>query len=285
MKFLKVIFSFLSVLVLSSCLSDSDPGIEQYYPNRDAGIAFLEANKSNEGIVVTNSGLQYKILAEGSGEVQSDAGLVKAKVKLIKIDGTVISNTFTLDEEELGYITLASVIPGVYEGVKIMNIGALYKFYVPYELAYGVLQFENLDPYSALIVEIELLEAFDDVAGFFENNALNENVVVTASGLQYEVIAKGVGENPSENSTVKVHYHGTFLNNQVFDSSVDRGETSSFELSNVIKGFSEGVRLMKPGAKYKFYMPSDLAYGENGSGVIAPNTPLIFEVELIEVLD
>src|SRR5690606_28253367 len=95
-------------------------------------------------------------------------------------------------------------------------------------------------------------------------------------------LVAGKGEKPKANSKVKVHYHGTKLDGTVFDSSVDRGEPIEFGLDQVIKGWTEGLQLMSPGAKYKLYIPSDLAYGERGAGgMIGPGETLIFEVELL----
>lgn len=110
------------------------------------------------------------------------------------------------------------------------------------------------------------------------------NATVTASGLKYIVMKDGAGASPTAASTVTVHYTGTFLDGRVFDSSVSRGQPATFPLSNVIKGWTEGLQLMKEGAKYKFFIPSNLAYGEQGygGGIIPPNTPLIFEIELIK---
>jgi FKBP-type peptidyl-prolyl cis-trans isomerase FkpA/FKBP-type peptidyl-prolyl cis-trans isomerase FklB len=119
---------------------------------------------------------------------------------------------------------------------------------------------------------------------FLAENAKKEGVKTTASGLQYEVLQEGSGTAPTAADKVTVHYRGTLLNGEEFDSSYSRGQPVTFPLANVIPGWTEGVQLMKPGAKYKFYIPSDLAYGERGAGVkIGPNETLIFEVELIEV--
>lgn len=107
---------------------------------------------------------------------------------------------------------------------------------------------------------------------------------VTASGLRYMVIQEGTGKTPVATSNVKVHYTGTFLDGKVFDSSVQRGQPIDFGLNQVIKGWTEGVQLMKEGAKYKFYIPYTLAYGEQGyPGAIPPKSDLIFEVELIKI--
>lgn len=120
---------------------------------------------------------------------------------------------------------------------------------------------------------------------FLENNAKKEGVKVTESGLQYEVMKAGKGAKPAETDTVKVHYHGTLLDGTVFDSSVDRGEPATFPLNRVIAGWTEGVQLMNVGSKYKFFIPSDLAYGESprAGGPIGPNDMLIFEVELLSI--
>ena len=119
---------------------------------------------------------------------------------------------------------------------------------------------------------------------FLAKNAKKSGVKVTASGLQYEVLKEGKGEHPVATSKVKVHYHGTTPEGVVFDSSVERGEPISFGLDQVIKGWTEGVQLMKVGAKYRFYIPQELAYGPSSpSPTIKPYMPLVFEVELIEI--
>lgn len=119
---------------------------------------------------------------------------------------------------------------------------------------------------------------------FLAENAVREEVNVTESGLQYEVLEEGSGASPAETDTVVVHYHGTLIDGTVFDSSVERGEPATFAVNRVIAGWTEGLQLMKEGAKYKFYIPSDLAYGpQQRSDVIEANSTLIFEVELLEV--
>jgi peptidylprolyl isomerase len=119
---------------------------------------------------------------------------------------------------------------------------------------------------------------------FLASNKQNDDVVETASGLQYQVMQKGQGsENPNASSTVKVHYHGTLLDGTVFDSSVQRGSPISFRLNQVITGWTEGLQLMVEGDKFTFFIPAKLAYGNRASGKIAPGSLLIFEVELLEV--
>ena len=120
---------------------------------------------------------------------------------------------------------------------------------------------------------------------FLAENAKKPNIVTTASGLQYEVLTAGTGTvSPTATSNVTVHYKGTTIDGEEFDSSYSRGEPATFPLNRVIAGWTEGVQLMKEGAKYRFYIPSELAYGEQGTGrAIGPNAALIFDVELIKI--
>jgi FKBP-type peptidyl-prolyl cis-trans isomerase FklB len=132
-------------------------------------------------------------------------------------------------------------------------------------------------------------EEFNDVkvAGekFLEENKTKEGVQVTESGLQYIVMKEGTGEKPTTTSKVRVHYHGTLIDGTVFDSSVDRGEPAEFGVTQVIKGWTEGLQLMPVGSKYKFFIPQDLAYGFQQRGEkIKPFSALVFEVELLDIV-
>jgi FKBP-type peptidyl-prolyl cis-trans isomerase len=119
---------------------------------------------------------------------------------------------------------------------------------------------------------------------FLAQNKTKEGVITTPSGLQYKVITMGNGPKPTATDKVNVHYHGTTIDGVVFDSSVQRGETISFPLNQVIPGWTEGVQLMPVGSKFIFYIPSDLAYGDRGAGQqIKPGATLIFEVELFAI--
>ncbi|MEM0912391.1 MAG: FKBP-type peptidyl-prolyl cis-trans isomerase [Pseudomonadota bacterium] len=119
---------------------------------------------------------------------------------------------------------------------------------------------------------------------FLTENATKEGIVVTDSGLQYEVLDEGEGASPNASDVVKVHYEGTLLDGTVFDSSYERGEPIEFALNQVIPGWTEGVQLMKEGGKFKLYIPSELAYGPRATGSITPNSTLTFVVELLEVI-
>ena len=119
---------------------------------------------------------------------------------------------------------------------------------------------------------------------FLAENAKKDNIVVLPSGVQYEVIREGNGKKPSATSKVKCHYEGTLIDGTKFDSSYDRGEPATFGLNQVIAGWTEGLQLMSEGAKYRFFIPYNLGYGDRGAGAsIPPYAALVFDVELIEV--
>ena len=118
---------------------------------------------------------------------------------------------------------------------------------------------------------------------FLATNKSKAGVITTASGLQYEVIKKGNGPLPTDTSRVKVHYHGTLIDGTTFDSSIDRGEPAVFGLNQVIKGWTEALKLMPVGSKYKLYIPQELAYGGQDQGAIKPFSVLIFDVELLSI--
>ena len=120
-------------------------------------------------------------------------------------------------------------------------------------------------------------------AAFLAKNKSAKGVKTTASGLQYLVEKEGTGPKPKATDTVKVNYLGTKIDGSKFDSSYDRGQPATFPLNGVIKGWSEGLQLMPVGSKYKFFVPADLAYGENAPGPIGPNATLVFEVELLGI--
>ena len=120
---------------------------------------------------------------------------------------------------------------------------------------------------------------------YLEENAKRDGVTQTKSGLQYEVLTEGTGKSPKATDTVRCHYEGRLLDGTVFDSSYKRGEPADFGLNQVIAGWTEGVQLMKEGAKFRFHIPYLLAYGERGAGAqIPPYSTLVFDVELIKVL-
>lgn len=171
--------------------------------------------------------------------------------------------------EEINEQAMAQAIKDIYEGTATMNSGDAEMF---------------INNYMMKLSEKKAAEAAGEGLAFLEENGKKEGVITTESGLQYEVITEGTGASPVATDVVTVHYHGTLIDGTVFDSSVERGEPTSFPLNGVIAGWTEGLQLMKEGGKTRFYIPSDLAYGERGAGqTIGPGATLIFDVELLKV--
>lgn len=142
---------------------------------------------------------------------------------------------------------------------------------------------EAINTYQQEQFQMIAAENLEKGKKFLTENATKEGVIATESGLQYKVNTKGEGESPKLSDSVEVHYTGSLLSGEVFDSSVQRGKSTSFPVGGVIPGWTEALQLMKPGGKWQLFIPADLAYGANGNGRIGPNETLIFDVELIAV--
>lgn len=136
------------------------------------------------------------------------------------------------------------------------------------------------------VKKVEAAENLKEGEAFLEKNATKDGIITTESGLQYKVIEEGNGPVPSADDRVKCIYHGTLIDGTVFDSSAERGDTATFRVKGVIKGWQEALTMMPVGAKWKLYIPSDLAYGESGAGTdIGPNETIMFDVELIDIVE
>jgi FKBP-type peptidyl-prolyl cis-trans isomerase FklB len=151
--------------------------------------------------------------------------------------------------------------------------------------SYFLSRIEELVKTNEFLAEAKSLPEINLSMGnaFLEKNGKRKDVITLKSGLQYKILTEGTGLLPQAEDEVEVHYTGTLINDEVFDSSIDRGEPASFQVGGVIKGWTEALQLMKEGAKWKLFIPSDLAYGESGNNSIGPNETLIFEVELIGI--
>ncbi len=174
------------------------------------------------------------------------------------------------------FITQADLIAGIMDALAGKDLGV-----PPAEIqaAMKALQ-EKIQAKVAAAAKVNLANANK----FLESNKKKEGVQTTASGLQYEVIKSGTGVTPKDDNTVTVHYEGKLLNGKVFDSSVKRGEPATFGVSEVIAGWTEALKRMKVGDKWRLFIPPDIAYRERGAGSdIGPNEALIFEVELLDV--
>lgn len=257
--------------------------------------AFLEDNAKKDGVKVTASGLQYKVLEEGPAD-----GLTPVSTDLVVVHyvGTLTDGVEFDSSRARGaaaQFPLNQVIPGWTEGLQLMSEGDRFRFFIPPELAYGEQGGPGgaIGPNAALIFDVELIKVqnpernLEQANAFLKANADKDGVKSTASGLQYQVISEGPdgGKKPKASDTVEVHYQGTLLNGTEFDSSYGRGQTATFPLNRVIPGWTEGVQLMSEGDKFRFFIPPNLAYGVRGTpgGPIGPNEALIFEVELVSV--
>jgi len=276
---MKYLIPFISLLFLAGCLdSGSDPFGE---PVDETD--FLRDNSTKPGVVVTNSGLQYKVLEQGDGEMPSIGQIVFIEYVGRLVNGQIFSRSDGLD-----YLTLTqNILPGLFEGIPLMNTGSKYEFVIPSELGFGDSPPANtpVRPGSVLIMEITLDSYLLAPDQFLTQNSENEDIMVTDSGLQYSVITEGQGDNATAGSTVRVRYKGTLTNGLQFDRSPGN-DTVTFNTSQVIPGFSEGLRLMNRGSKFQFYIPPNLGYGQQPpfGSVIPPNAVLVFEVELVEIL-
>ncbi len=251
---------------------------------------FLAANAEEEGVQTTESGLQYRVDIEGdSDEHPLPDDVVVAHYVARFIDGTEFDNSRERSEDAPA-LPLGNLIPGITEGIQLMTPGSIFTFWIPPELAYGSGGAGNvIPPNSILVFEIELISIGDPIVAaneaFFTENAQQEGVQTTDSGLQYRVDVEGTGDGtPQASDTVTLHYEGFLADGTKFDSSRDRGEAAVFPVGGLIPGFSEGLMLMTPGSVFTFWIPPELGYGAQGiPGVIPGNSILIFEVELLGI--
>ena len=210
--------------------------------------------------------------------VAQAADLETQEQKLSYIIGMDIGNSLSQQGAEIDLQALFEAIETVYNGEQPALTA---------EEAAAIRESYIAERRAAMEQEQQALALKNAAEGeaFLLDNRVKEGVVVTDSGLQYEVLTQGDGPRPAATDRVTVHYRGTLLDGQEFDSSYSRGEPATFVLDQVIPGWTEGVQLMPVGSKYKFYIPSNLAYGPGGGRSIEPNATLIFEVELLGIED
>lgn len=214
---------------------------------------------------------------------------------LLALPGAAIAAELETQEQKLGYIIGMDIGNSLKQQGADIDLQALFDaietIYNDGEPAISPAEAANIR--EAYIAErrAELEAERQELAGknaaegdaFLLENRSKEGVVVTDSGLQYLVLEEGDGPKPVASDRVRVHYRGTLLNGEEFDSSYARGEPATFVLNQVIPGWTEGLQLMSVGSKYKFFIPSNLAYGPDGGRSIEPNSTLIFEVELLGI--
>ena len=283
----KLLLLLLPLFFITACLDSTSPEFEEY--DNTADLEFLEENAQREGVIVTESGLQYRILEESDGLIPTEESIAIFDFIGSFYDGEVFNDTF--DGGQPAIVTVGNLPPGLEEGMLLAPIGSRYEFVLPPELAYGnnPPAGSEIPPGAVLIFEIELLHSTNYDAVFLDQNAEREEIMVTESGLQYRVIEEGDGESPGSDSVVNVEYTGTMIYGETFDTSRDTEGSASIPLGNVIPGFSEGIQLMQEGARYEFFIPADLGYGNQppqappNETQIYPGATLIFDVELISI--
>ena len=281
-------------LVLPPELAFGEEGFGSIPPNSQViiDVELLSVEAPPEPTVVdeadletTDDGLQYYDLVEGDGDSPVEGGTVSTNftIWVQEEDG----NRFIVSSEDNGPIpftvgSVDTVFPGWDEGVRTMKVGGKRLLIVPPELALGQQGGGDIPPDATLIMEIELVEAKEPVKMTEVDPA---DYIETDSGLKYFDIVEGDGPSPEQGQLVTVHYTGWLEDGTKFDSSLDRGQPFNFPLGtgSVIAGWDEGVATMKVGGKRQLVIPSDLGYGDAGSGTIPPGATLIFDVELLEI--
>ncbi len=233
----------------------------------------------------TPSGLKYKLLEMGTGKKVEAGDMVTVHYTGTLPDGTKFDSSKDRNQPFSFKVGGGQVILGWDEGLRLLNVGDKAILTVPSGLGYGDRAMGKIPSNSTLIFEIEVIETKSPVVAV-PFNIEGKEVLTTASGLKYVYIEKGNGPQAENGKTVDVHYTGYLMDGRKFDSSVERGDPISFPLGQgmVIKGWEEGIALMKVGDKMRIIIPSELGYGANGAGsVIPPNSTLIFDVELVGV--
>jgi FKBP-type peptidyl-prolyl cis-trans isomerase len=272
---LALIFAGLAVPLISTVAAD-DSDATPTTPG-DVGAVPESADR-------TDSGLAYRVLKEGTGSNTPDAAdTVTVHYSGWTTDGEMFDSS--VQRGRPASFPLNRVIPGWTEGLQLMVEGEKRRFWIPAELAYG----ENPRggrPGGMLVFDVELLDiekAPEPPTVPADVAAVPENAEVRESGLASRVLSEGSGsKHPKASDTVTVHYSGWTTDGKMFDSSVMRGQPATFPLNRVIPGWTEGVPLMVEGEKRRFWIPAELAYGENPGGG-RPGGMLVFDVELLKI--
>ncbi|MBE1300439.1 MAG: peptidylprolyl isomerase [Alteromonadaceae bacterium] len=249
MKKRSLVLALTSVLALAACQQESTTQTKE---NKESTVAIQKSD------LVTDAQKQAYALGENMGQYVAQQSAQQA---------------------ELGYPLDKELVQQGFNAA--MNGNALFTEAESRQLVQALQQ--ALQANQQEVAQQEAQENQKAGEAYLAENGKREGVITTESGLQYEVLTAAEGDKPSATDTVEVHYHGTLIDGTVFDSSVDRGESISFPLNGVIKGWTEGVQLMSVGSKYRFHIPAELAYGGRATGKIGANSALIFDVELISI--
>ena len=243
----------------------------------DVAAAPADAEKSA-------SGLASKVITKGTGTERPEAqDTVKVHYTGWMTNGKMFDSSVKRGSPT--EFPLKGVIPGWTEGVQLMTVGEKRRFWIPASLAYGDTPRRPGGPHGTLVFDVELIKINAAPKAPADVAAAPKDAKKTPSGLAYKVLQKGTGQkHPAATSTVEVHYSGWTTDGKMFDSSVVRGEPTSFPLNGVIAGWTEGVQLMVEGEKARFWIPGKLAYGDTPTRPGAPAGTLVFDIELRKIL-
>lgn len=257
--------------------------------NDKAKIENYLKNKKLSGFKPHESGLYYRIDQEGTGEQPTTNDEVTCHYKGTLLDGTQFDASYTRNEP-LSF-KLSQVIKGWQIGIPMLKKGGKATFIIPSLLAYGSQAMGVITPNSVLVFEVELLDFvrpgerkqrdIAQIKAYLEANKIKD-AQNTANGVYYVIDKQGEGGQPTINDEVTCHYKGTLLDGSEFDSSYGRGTPATFKLTQVIKGWQEGIPMLKKGGKARLFIPSELAYGSSSRPKIPANSVLVFEVELLD---
>lgn len=256
------------LIITTGCLNSPN---EEYNDSED--LDFLEQYSLREDVQTTDSGLLYRIIEDAEGD-SPDADTFS----FVRYEGTSIDSTInftTNDELDILLPEEMTNFRGLAEGVQLMSEGSVFEFVLPTNLA--------IRDGRVFIFEVELESYLIDPDQFLEQNVQNADITETESGLQYRVIEQAEGVTPAVDDSVRVNYTGTYTNGYVFDQSGD--EPAKFLLEDVIPGFREGLGLMTVGSTFELFLPESIGYGTTPPQGILPGAVLVFEVELVEIVE
>lgn len=229
------------------------------------------------------SGLEYTVIEKGKGEALKEGMRVSVHYTGYLEDETIFDSSYERGKPIQFILGKGMVISGWDQGLMQLSVGDKARLYIPYDLAYGTTGRDPIPPNSNLIFDVEVVDGYIiEPPRPFDVSSLDTNT--TQSGLQYIIVKKGSGEMPVPGQILQVHYSGYLTDGTLFDSSVQRGEPFRFVVGQgqVIRGWDEGFLLLSRGAKARFIIPPDMAYGDRDMGVIPPGSTLVFDVELID---
>ena len=279
---MKSLFIAFFVVLFVSCNSDDDgPDLKDYTEINEQEIVDYMAAKGLDNATRTDSGLYYIVDEVGEGAEITATSVVTIKFKGFYTDGSILNESL-----EYGYtIDLQRDITGLREGLQFFQEGGSGMLLIPSHLAYGNQDYQGVPAGSVVLIEFEIID-YDaenelEIVQYIEENDLNAVKSESGSGLYYVIEEQGTGAEPTATSNVTVAYKGYFSDGEVFDESDDDGV--SFNLNQVIPGWTEGIQFFKEGGNGKLLIPSSIGYGRNGNSAIPGGAVLIFDVNLKSV--